>query len=87
MRTSRYSSLIIAVALWKSLLLVFISTETRPLTMLVFIIEETFVSEELCRKSLKERDLKEDVVMVIPSHVAVVHANHACVPDDTGEPA
>ena len=80
-------SIAVAIVLWKSVLLVFVSTDTKPLTMYVWQFEPTYISEINCRSAIAKRDLEADVATVIPAHIKVLHSNHACIKDDTGHPA
>ncbi len=83
MRNYGYS-IIIVIALWKPVLLVFTTSESNPLMMTVWQLAETYISKSNCKIAISELDLKAAVKNLVPPHIQVIHSQFACVEDETG---
>lgn len=81
------STLIVTVTLWKAVLVLFISSDDAPLTMMIGQFPNTYTSEEDC-KSFAAKETKNIAVMtkrVVPPGATIVEAKISCMNDETGE--
>jgi hypothetical protein len=78
--------------MWKAVLVLFMTSNSQPMSMMMGQFPEVFVSKDACQKFISgTRGEVDGTVDFFTKHASlnfeVLHHEISCVEDETGEPA